>query len=244
MAYLATRSIAFGTYSRPRQARRRPVRFPGHYGLGQTTEAESFCQSQSLRIPPILRAKWLQACITAYQQQHPAAAAAPAPTAAPPLHTPAPIAQPIVTAVAPTGTYAGTPVPIGFSTSQIFVDSNGHQWMYQNTSGTWLDATAAAQSAATASEQAQAAQIAAATATSPQGGPAPILVTSPTISPSLPQQGGAISPVSVSVSSGSSYADVLNWLGERTLLSFAPNWAVLAGVGLIALKLSGKGKFL
>jgi hypothetical protein len=172
---------------------------------------------------------------------------APTPAPAPPVGAPvgpAPIVAPAAPAAGglPASAYAGTPVPVGFAATQIFVDGNGHQWMYNQAAGIFQDATAAAMSAATASEQAQAAQIAAATATSPGGPESPTLVTSPTVSPYLPAQGTTASgaPVSVSVTSGSSYSDILNWLGESTLVSFAPNWAILAGVGFLALKLSGK----
>lgn len=232
MAYLVSRSIAFGSYAAPRRPRRRPVRFAGHYNLGDA--ASDFCiPIANARIPPVLRAKWLQACITAYQQQRPAA---------PPAPGPAPIVAPIVappgTPAPYAGTYAGTPVPVGFSTSQIYVDLQGNQWMFDPASGTWKNATAAANAAAITSEQAQAAQIAAATATSPAGGPAPILVTSPTLSPYLPQQGAP--GVSVSVSPSGGYSDILNWLSESTLISPIPNWILLAGGGLLAMKLSGK----
>lgn len=160
----------------------------------------------------------------------------PAPIVAPVTSLPPTVASPTPGA---TGTYSGTPVPLGFPTNETFVDGQGNQWQYNATTGTWQNATAAAAAAAIASEQAQAAQIAAATATSPAGGPAPILVTSPTVTPGL-QPTSSLSPVSVSVSSGSSYSDILNWLSESSLVSFAPNWATLAAVGLLALKLSGK----
>jgi hypothetical protein len=312
MAYLVTqRRMAFGTYASPRQARRRPVRFEGHYGLGWLGLGElgAVDYSQFLNIvrSAILSAPMIAPTIafalsrvfgstnpdpsqidaqnanafilalgggpgsltagnplmhltgaagaardalyshlvafTANPPQLPAPTPAPAPPVGAPVG-PAPIVAPAAPAAGglPASAYAGTPVPVGFSASQIYVDGNGHQWMYNQAAGIFQDATAAAMSAATASEQAQAAQIAAATATSPGGPESPTLVTSPTLSPYLPAQGTTASgaPVSVSVTSGSSYSDILNWLGERTLVSFAPNWAILAGVGFLALKLSGK----
>jgi hypothetical protein len=167
-------------------------------------------------------------------------APAPAPPAVPIVSpTPTPIGAPV-----PASYYAGTPVPVGYPITQIFVEPNGNQWMFDQASQTWKNATAAAIAAATASESAQAAQIAAATATSPGGPESPTLVTSPTVSPYLPNQ-PSLSPVSVSVSSpGSGYSDILNWLGESTLISPVPNWVLLAGAGLVAIKLSGKGHLL
>jgi len=186
----------------------------------------------------------------------PPAAAAPTPAAPTPVGAPvgpAPIVPPATPALpptsagtipTPTSTVAGTPVPVGFPITQIFVDPVGHQWMYQQATGQWIDATRAAQQAAITSEQQQAAQIAAATATSPGGPESPTLVTSPTVSPYLPNQ-PSLSPVNVSVTSaGSGYSDILNWLTESTLISPIPNWVLLAGGGLLVLKLSGKGKFL
>jgi hypothetical protein len=171
------------------------------------------------------------------QQQAAAAPVGPAPIVAP--ATPALPPTSSGTIPSPAQTVAGTPVPVGFPITQIFVDPVGHQWMYQQSTGQWIDATQAAQQAAITSEQQQAAQIAAATATSPGGPESPTLVTSPTVSPYLPQQ-PSLSPVNVSVSSPSGYSDILNWLTESTLVSPIPNWVLLAGAGLVALKLSGK----
>ena len=176
-------------------------------------------------------------------------AAAPA---AQPTAPPAPVATPIVTttpAAINDPSVAGTPVPPGFPHNNVYVDSSGNQWMYNATTGLWQNATAAATSAATTAEQAQAAQIAAATATSPQGAPTPILVSSPTVSPSLPLPSssyGAPAPVSVSVSSPtpSTYGDILNFLTESTLISPLPNWVVGAGVVLLVMKFGGKGHLL
>jgi hypothetical protein len=190
-------------------------------------------------------------------------APAPAPTPAPAAPTavaPAPIitpASPVTTAAgAPVVTssgatpswasaVAGTPVPLGYPITQIFVEPNGNQWMFDQASGTWKNATQAAKSAAITSEQQQAAQIAAATATSPGGPESPTLVTSPTVSPYLPQQ-PSLSPVNVSVSSpiSSGYSDILNWLTQSTLISPLPNWILLAGAGFVAIKLGGKGHLL
>lgn len=184
----------------------------------------------------------------------PAAPVSPAPIISPaaPITPSSPVTTasgaPVVTSSGSTPSWAsavaGTPVPLGYPITQIFVDPSGNQWMFNATAGVWQNATQAASQAAIASEQAQAAQIAAATATSPGGPESPTLVTSPVISPSLPNQ-PSLSPVNVSVTSaGSGYSDVLNWLTESTLISVVPNWVVVAGGALVAFKLSGKGHLL
>jgi len=145
---------------------------------------------------------------------------------------------------------ANTPVPPGFNKAQVFVDGNGNQWMFNSSAGVWQNATAAAASLATQQEQQQAAQIAAATGTSPGGGPSPILVGSPVVNPTLPNLPPTLpgAPLNVNVTTPgavtSAYSDVLNWLTENTMISALPNWVVVAGIGLVVLKMSGKGKFL
>lgn len=104
---------------------------------------------------------------------------------------------------------AGTPVPAGFSTNQIFVASNGEQWIYSATQGKWISVgipySTGAPGATVSTLPAQ--------ATVPAAAPTPALVTT------APAE--------------SSYQQVLDWLKEETLISGVPNWLIAVGAGVL-----------
>jgi len=144
---------------------------------------------------------------------------------APPRPMPRPILD-LPQTVKPTGAIvpaanAGTPVPSGYPVNQFYVATDGSVWEF--TGGKWFNTgTPYSAPGATAS------------ASSPAPAPsAPDASAGSTSAPSA--------PVNVSVTSDSGYQTILDWLPQSTLLSFAPNWAVLGVGALAAWKLFGKG---
>lgn len=135
----------------------------------------------------------------------------------PPIPVESPISAPVPSSGA---TQAGTPVPVGFPTNQFFVSPDGSVWEYSQAQGNWINqgtpynVGAAAPGATTTPVPAD---TSAAT-------PAPINVN---VAPAVP--------------AGSSYQGVLDWLGQSTLISSIPNWVIVAGAGIVALKISREG---
>jgi len=132
------------------------------------------------------------------------------PISAPPAGTPA------TPAIGTGANYAGTPVPVGFPTNQFFVSNDGSVWEYSQAQGGWINTGTPYNVGASASPQAAAAstQAAAVPASS-----APVVnITTP--------------------ATPSAYQGVLDWLGQSTLISSVPNWVLVLGAGLVALKVS------
>lgn len=151
----------------------------------------------------------------------------------------------------------GSPVPQNFPTSSLFVDSSGNTWQFSSASGQWgqistgtaaspsgfyagtlvpngtptnqpyvdnygnvwiFNAAANSWSISTASNSALLAQDQAAAAA-----------------------GATTTTAAATTETGTQ--SILDWLTEQTLITGVPNWALAAGVGIIALKLSqGKGR--
>jgi hypothetical protein len=141
-----------------------------------------------------------------------------APVAPPP---PAPIA-------APPNPNAGTPVPAGYPTNQIFVNSDGSFWQYS--ANGWVNVGTPYNTGAAATP--------AAPAPSPSGG-----------STAAPTGTTAPAPVSITTAPAavapSQYQAILDWLQTDTLLSslgFAgiPNWITGGGVLLLGYKVTQK----
>jgi hypothetical protein len=139
-----------------------------------------------------------------------------------------PAPAPVVTPVASAN--AGTPVPAGFSTSQIFVDANGGFWQYSASQNQWVNVGTPYNTGAAAIPPAVP------TGSTPS---APTSLTTPTTAPA---------PVNVSVAAPvSSYQEILDWLQQDTLgstigFSSIPNWIVVAAAGALAWKFSSGGR--
>ncbi len=125
----------------------------------------------------------------------------------------------------------GTPVPTGYPTSQLFVNSDGSFWQYNPASQNWVNVGTPYNTGASATPAA----------------PAP---SSSGASTAPPANTTAPAPVNVSVAPAaaqSSYQAILDWLQQDSLLSsigFAgtPNW-IVAGAGvLLAYKVSAGRK--
>jgi hypothetical protein len=121
---------------------------------------------------------------------------------------------------------AGTPVPAGYSTSQIFVDPNGTFWEYSASQNQWMNVGTPYNTGASAGVPPVT------PGTTPS---APTALTTPTTAPA---------PVNVSVAAASSsYQSILDWLQQDTLgatvgFSSIPNWIVAAGAAALAWKFS------
>lgn len=141
-----------------------------------------------------------------------------------PIHPIDPIV--VVGPITSTGN-SGTPVPAGYPTSQIFVDSNGAFWQYSAAQSQWVNVGTPYNTGAGGVPPA------APTGSTPS---APTSLTTPTTAPA------PVTTVSIAPAS-STYSDILNWLEEDTLgatIGFPsiPNWIVVAGAGALAWKLS------
>jgi len=134
--------------------------------------------------------------------------------------TPPPPAPPAPVAANPN---AGTPVPAGYPTNQLFVNSDGSLWEYS--ANGWVNVGTPYNTGVAATPAA----------------PAP----SPSGASTVPAAGVA-PPVNVSVApAASSYQAILDWLQTDSLASSIgfsgiPNWIVGSGVALILYKVSGK----
>jgi len=125
---------------------------------------------------------------------------------------------------------AGTPVPAGYPTSQIFVDPSGAFWEYSASQNQWKNVGTPYNTGAAAIPPA------APTGSTPS---APTSLVAPTTAPA------PISTV-VSTTATSAYDDLLNWLQEDTLgatigFSSIPNWIIAAGALALAWKFSQSG---
>jgi hypothetical protein len=123
------------------------------------------------------------------------------------------------------GASAGTPVPAGYPTSQIFVAPNGGFWEYSASQNKWLNVGTPYNTGA--------------------GGVPPVNPgTTPSAPTSLATPTTASAPVNVSVAApSSSYHEILDWLQQDTLgssigFSSIPNWIVAAGAAALAWKFS------
>jgi hypothetical protein len=136
---------------------------------------------------------------------------------------PAPVITPSVNA------NAGTPVPAGYPTSQLFVNADGSFWQYSSTQAQWVNVGTPYNTGAIATPPAPPPSASGASTAAPAGTTAP-------------------SPVDVSVApAGSSYQEIFDWLQQDTLLSsigFAgiPNWIVAGGGALLLYKVTSGGK--
>jgi len=116
---------------------------------------------------------------------------------------------------AATASNTGTPVPGNFPTNQIFVNTDGSQWIYSTSQTKWISAGTPVNVNAGSS---------AASSTTPAAQtPAPVTA--------------AVDPSQVSAAAAapatSDYQSVLDWLGQSTLISGIPNWAIALGGGLL-----------
>lgn len=138
-----------------------------------------------------------------------------------PTPTPLPVAPPPT----PINTNAGTPVPAGYPTSQLFVNTDGSFWQYSPTQSNWVNVGTPYNTGAMATPAA----------------PPP---SSSGASTAVPVATTAPAPVDVSVApAASSYQEILDWLQQDTLLSsigFAgiPNWIAAFGGALLLYKVS------
>jgi|SRR5712664_3444458 len=142
-----------------------------------------------------------------------------------PRPTPPPVTAPPVNTGA-----GGTPVPAGYPTSQIFVNTDGSFWQYSSAQARWMNVGTPYNTGASATPPAPPPSSSGASTAAPTGTTAP-------------------PPVSISLApAASGYQDIFNWLQEDTLLSslgFAgiPNWIVAGGGALLLYKVtSGGGK--
>jgi hypothetical protein len=114
-----------------------------------------------------------------------------------------------------TATNTGTPVPGNFPTNQLFINTDGSQWIYSATQAKWISAGTPVNVNAGSS--------AAATTTPAAQTPAPV--------------SAAVDPSQVSAAAAapatSDYQSVLDWLGQSTLISGIPNWGIALGAGLL-----------
>lgn len=126
----------------------------------------------------------------------------------------------------PPANSGGTPVPLGYPTSQIFVDPNGGFWQFSASQNQWINVGTPYNTGATSVPPAVP------TGSTPS---APTSLATPTTAPA---------PVNVSVAAPSStYQEILDWLQEGTLGSTIgfpsiPNWIVVAAAGALAWKFS------
>jgi hypothetical protein len=126
----------------------------------------------------------------------------------------------------------GTPVPVGYPTTSPYSDIYGNVWQYNAAVGMWTE-TSQASTAATILANGSGGSVPAGTSTA-----APYIDASGntwTYNPSTGQW------VMTAAASADSYSSILNWLSQSTLLSPVPNWALVVGVGFLALKLWPSG---
>jgi hypothetical protein len=141
-----------------------------------------------------------------------------------------PTATPTVANASTAAQVAGTPVPVGTSTTQIFTDAYGDTWQYSPSYGVWVEtysATATSTALTTASSAVPAGTSTAAPYTDASG-------NTWTYNATIGQW--------VMTAAASGYSSILNWLTQQTLISGIPNWIIAAGVGFVALKFSQSGR--
>lgn len=137
--------------------------------------------------------------------------------------TPPPVIAPPVSA------NAGSPVPAGYPTSQIFVNTDGSFWQYSSTLAKWMNVGTPYNTGASATPPAPPPSSSGASSAAPTGTTAP-------------------APVNVSIApAANSYQEIFDWLQEDTLSSsigFAgiPNWIVAGGGALLLYKVTSGGK--
>jgi hypothetical protein len=150
-----------------------------------------------------------------------------------PIYAPRPPILPARPPAAPTpappiNVNAGTPVPAGYPTSQIFVNTDGSFWEYSSALAKWINTGTPYNTGASATPPAPPPTSSGASSAAPAGTTAP-------------------PPVNVSVASASSgYQEIFDWLQQDTLLSsigFAgiPNWIAAGAGALLLYKVSSGG---
>ena len=105
---------------------------------------------------------------------------------------------------------SGTPVPVGWPTSESYTDSNGNIWTYTTTAGWQVTGTTASQASLLAQETAAAA---AAGTTSTAAG------------------------TTVTVAADTTWDTITTWLQSQTIWSGVPNFWLVAGAGAAGLVL-------
>ena len=149
-------------------------------------------------------------------------------TRVPPI-LPAPRPMPPVVAPLPVNSNVGSPVPSGYPTSQIFVNTDGSFWQYSSTMAKWMNVGTPYNTGATATSPAPPPSSSGASSAAPTGTTAP-------------------PPVNVSIApAANSYQEIFDWLQQDTLSSsigFAgiPNWIVAGGGALLLYKVTSGGK--
>jgi len=143
---------------------------------------------------------------------------------------------------APAGASAGTPVPAGFPANQLFINTDGSQWIYSSSQSKWINAgtptnVSAAQSpAATPTTPATATG---ATQIDGQGNTwtyngSTWQLTTAASSSSLPAGTvSSVAPTAAAPADASGYSTILDWFTQSTLISGVPNWAMALGAGLL-----------
>lgn len=112
---------------------------------------------------------------------------------------------------------AGTPVPVGWPTSESYTDSNGNIWTYTTTAGWQVTGTSA--SASESALLAEESAAAAATGTSTTSGGTTVTVTGDT-----------------------TWSTITSWLQSSTIISGVPNFFLAAGAGVVGLLIFTRGK--
>ena len=113
---------------------------------------------------------------------------------------------------------AGSPVPVGWPTSQAYTDSNGNIWTYTATAGWQVTGTSASQSALLAAEESSLAAAAPTGTSAASGG------------------------TTVTLSTGSDTWDTITtWLQESTVIPNVPNFFLVAGAGVVGLLIYSRG---
>jgi hypothetical protein len=123
---------------------------------------------------------------------------------------------------------AGTPVPVGYPTTSPYFDIYGNTWNFNAATGTWVET----------------AQAAAATNILASGA-GTVPVGTPDNAPYTDANGNTWTYNSATgqwqetalATASDSYSSILSWLTQSSLLSPVPNWALVAGLGFIALKM-------
>jgi hypothetical protein len=157
---------------------------------------------------------------------------------------------------------SGSPVPVGYPTTQIYVAPGGAFWEFNGTSwqsvGTPYNVGGGSTPASTTSST---------TSPVPAGYPTNSLYTytdgsvwqynaaiggwteiqgpSSTTTSLLTDSGAPVgTPTTTVMPADTGYQSLLDWLSGSTLISGVPNWIMAAGIGLAAIKLmhSGKGR--
>jgi hypothetical protein len=154
-----------------------------------------------------------------------------------------------VTPTPPSGpAIPGSPVPVGYPTNEIFVDSSGNQWQFNAATGQWVNIGNPTYANGPAYYYPG--------TPVPQGYPTNQPYVDPSGNQWIYQNGQWVNtgsqystttstiaptgePASVMTPAPtSSYQSILDWLTQQTLIAGVPNWILAAGVTLVAFKFS------